>query len=132
MKREQNLLSSSSCTLSLYHLVSTFIGILLTFLALIFLEVDIISFCFLINSSNDSWVYQLMIQFIVVSSFFFSFLMILKEPSGNIMDKKYHSFPDSYLYRINTVLLRIICIHHQWIPSDLLLISSGLITAFLL
>ena len=27
----KNLLSSSSCTLSLYHLVSTFIGILLTF-----------------------------------------------------------------------------------------------------
>ena len=33
----KNLLSSSSCTLSLYHLVSTFIGILLTFSPMHFL-----------------------------------------------------------------------------------------------
>ena len=42
MKREQNLLSSSSCTLSLYHLVSTFIGILLTFSPMHFLGFNVI------------------------------------------------------------------------------------------
>jgi cytochrome c oxidase subunit 1 len=38
----KNLLSSSSCTLSLYHLVSTFIGILLTFSPMHFLGFNVI------------------------------------------------------------------------------------------
>ena len=37
----KNLLSSSSCTLSLYHLVSTFIGILLTFSPMHFLGFNV-------------------------------------------------------------------------------------------
>merc|ERR1712227_648769 len=38
----KNLLPSSSCTLSLYHLVSTFIGILLTFSSMHFLGFNIL------------------------------------------------------------------------------------------
>merc|ERR1712170_316308 len=86
----KNLLPSPSCTLSLYHLVLTFVGILLTFSPMHFLGFNLMprripdfpdSFHYSLSyylghllvckSKNfGSWVYQLMIHFIVLSSFF--------------------------------------------------------------
>ena len=74
----KNLLSSSSCTLSLYHLVSTFIGILLTFSPMHFLGFNVMprrvpDF----PDSFHSWNFLSSIGSGITFSFLFFFLYLL-------------------------------------------------------